>query len=381
MMNQILAAGVEDVSHRWRYPKLMISWSVSAWRCFLAVTLFASEAAATAPTLSVVVLPSRRPDAGSLRDRVHAVAESVAARLGAAVVPTQTPRSLDIVARLDRARHLALEGSIDEAAALMDPTLDEATRTIDALDVSAATELVTAVVRRAVIALARGEVALARRLLSRVLTYDPTFDLLPIERSPQVRAALDDVRRELGADRPLDPTDLGDACTHAAVIIVGRPSSTGTGATIELSRFDQCRLVARSTLSATDREASAVATLSQAALPREPGDRERRLARGRMVGGAVIALAGLALVATGAYYAAHAADLKGGLDRCTATAPCRGELLLSQGDDFDRSRITASTLLPVGVAALVASVVVFALAAKHRRSGRTLAVLHPAWAF
>jgi hypothetical protein len=351
---------------------------VFVFRRALVVVLLASDAAAAPSSLSVVVLPSRGPDAGALRDRAHAVAGSVAARLGLPLSSTRGGRALEITIRLRRARQLALAGSIDEAAALMDPTLEEAARAIDELDTSAGSELVTAIVRRVVIGLARGEVALARRLLARVLRYDPTFELLPGEGSPQVRAALDDLRNQAGGDSALEPADLGDVCARTSVILAARASSARPA--IELSRFDECRLVAHALVRAVD-EASAVAALSQVIPERRSDAGNDARARGRKIAGAIMGGAGLALAATGAYFAAHAAALKGSLDNCTAASPCPGQVLLSQGGDFDRSRIAASALLPVGAALVVAGALVYALASRHHRSGGAVATLQPTWTF
>src|SRR5262249_18565260 len=123
--------------------------------------------------------------------------------------------------------------------------------------VSQPEEFVVGHVRRAAIALARGELTQARALLSRLHRYDPTFALQHQEQTPQMAAVVADLRSQLGDAPPLDAADLG-ACQAHALLLVGRPRA---GDSLELLRFDYGKLIATVLLRDTEPAGVAVELL------------------------------------------------------------------------------------------------------------------------
>lgn len=319
-------------------------------------TLAPGRAHGSPVVVRAVALPSRDGDQASTAARVAA---RVAARLGGRVAAARP--ALPLRERLDEARTLAWRGELDEAAAALDEAIEAGAGAPDR--VSDAAGFVEGQVRRASIALARGEVARARALFSRLLRLDPSFVLSDEEESPQLRAALDDVRRQLGPRPALEPADLGDLCRASDVLLVVR---RGPGRAAEITRFDACREVGRVVLRAGDDEERAAATLARVA-PSGAGHVERP-ARGKIIAGAILGAAGLALGGVGTYYsvlAARRADVGAG---CEPTMPCTDAEIGRRLADYDTATVSAAVLLSAGVVALTVGTVLLAIGRKHPRA-------------
>src|SRR5262249_27990530 len=152
---------------------------------------------------------SRTGGDAELRARAASIAARIAERVGGAVQP-EDRSPIDLSPRLAHARQLAVQGALDEAAAALDATFVDAVRELGRIADGPA--FLTGHIRRSSIALARGEVTVARQLLARLHRYDPAFTLVPIESTPQLRASFQDVVAQLGPDPPVEPADLGDEC-------------------------------------------------------------------------------------------------------------------------------------------------------------------------
>jgi tetratricopeptide (TPR) repeat protein len=219
----------------------------------------AGTAAAEPAPVRALPLPTRRsPEA--LRARVDAVAAALARRLGAAVASHL--RGED--AALARGRELAARGDLDGAARALDPALDAAAEAPHRVGDPAL--LVAAHVARASIALARGEDRKADRVFERLLAYDPGFALADGERSPRASAALAAARQRLATIPELRVALLGDSCSEG-VLVVGRVLASGS---IELTRFDGCRRVARVVAAGSESTAELAAALDVIAEPPPP---------------------------------------------------------------------------------------------------------------
>src|SRR5262249_33443325 len=140
--------------------------------------------------------------------------------------------------KLTRARALTLSGALDDAATLLDAAIDQAARAPESI--LQPTPFVDALVQRAGIALARGEITRARTLLARLYRYDPSCVLQHEEQTPQLEAAASDVHQQLGAIPPLESGDLGPICAAHEVLLVPRRLLSGA---VEIQRFDRCRPV------------------------------------------------------------------------------------------------------------------------------------------
>src|SRR5262245_43717359 len=136
----------------------------------LAMVPALAQAQSGGPTIAGFTLPSRRVPVAELEARAQALAAKLAAQAGGQVVdPARKPRVE--LAALAQARSLALSGEVDQAALLYDVALGEGARIPHRLADPAS--LITALIKRASISLARGESARAEALLERVLRYDP----------------------------------------------------------------------------------------------------------------------------------------------------------------------------------------------------------------
>jgi hypothetical protein len=379
MAHQVLGCGdVQSICHdeilprfRWLTKGVIGSCGVRSLviACLSLTTLLGSARAASIDlTISGFALPSRSADPKVLGDRALQVAGLVAERLGGHVARSERP--LDLAARIKKGRQLIYTGAIDEAMAVLDSALDDAAKMPHRIAREDAGDLIAAHFVRATIAVAKGEVARARTLLQRLLQDDPSVELQPSEKNPQVQAALTDLRRQSSAPS-IEESTLGDACKGAEVVIVAR-ASTRTSA--EIVRFDRngasCRRVAQITvsLSTTDEDPRAADALAKSPPARLAAVGAERSSRTKLIVGAVLLAAGVAIAATGIYFAVDADHKLSNIGTsCTASAPCMPPNVNSLDDAYHRSTIAASVLVPVGVAALVAGGVLTALGAKHRQ--------------
>jgi hypothetical protein len=314
-------------------------WSISLLSIFLLSIAAVAPAHASPPTVASFALPSRDESPAAARSR-HA-AMLVAQRLRARLAPFTPP--VDVHERVTRARRLMAQVALDEAATLLDGIIEEGARA--PAQVSDPPSLIAAYVLRISIAVARGELERTRTLFARLLAYDPGFELLPDEDTPPMHAALMNARGQLGDVPKLDADDLGESCRATDVVIVGRMLR----GEVELSRYDDCHLVAQTSESADDALVAALA-VPRAELPAAV-PRGRPSGRAKIIAGAVLAGVGVALTATGIYFAADAAARENGIgDDC---APCTAAQYQTRGSAFMGSEIAASVLLPIAAAALV----------------------------
>ena len=217
-------------------------------------------------------LPTRHADAARLRARCEAIGQKLAPLLHAEyrAGPRQPERRFG--EELAAALQLFKSGALDEAALAYDRLIGPAAEVVHQLDRPA--ELVDASVVRATIAGARGERATAIALLGRLLRYDPTFSLEVGERTPTLKTLLAEAHERNRRLDSIETSDLGRACDQAEILLVARRSATG----LEVSRFDQCTLVARASAawSAPDEDiARALVERALAASARTDGARRR----------------------------------------------------------------------------------------------------------
>lgn len=186
------------------------------------------------PTLGVVVMPTR--DASQKLQKRSLEVGHAAARLMAGSVVKETPHSkvdAAMTRSLGKAQELASAGALDEAAATFDLALAHWSRNPQNIDGGI---LLSAMLERTTIALARKEEDLAVSLLSQALRYNPGLSLRPSERRPSMQEAMSQAKVQ---DLSLRPVDLGQACQAGAeILIVSRETETG----IEFLRFDRCSL-------------------------------------------------------------------------------------------------------------------------------------------
>ena len=352
--------------------------------CLIIFACLETEAIAPAaerePTIAAFVLPSRAPLAS---ERVHRIALRTVQRMGGSLAEDVRPLALG--ERLARARLFAQSGALDEAATIFDSVIEEGARSPHRISTAESAEFIAAHVRRATIALARGEMPRARMLLSRMLRYDAAVDLQPLEKNPQNQAVLADVRKQLGSHPALDASDLGDACQAATVLLVAR-RQTPSGFLID--RFDHCEQVAEVVVNDSESEEQVVTTLAKlpvrisitALTPAPPPrpllrNRSDRTGRAKIIAGALVAAAGVALAGAGVYYAVRAKeradDIQGG---CTASAPCLGIDIEHREDAYRGAAITGGVLVPMGALALVTGCVLAAVGIKQDRAHTTVAV-------
>jgi hypothetical protein len=206
-----------------------------------------------------LALPGRQGHAG-IAAAAARTAAALAGRLDKVEVSSWPPGAIDDALR--RGIQLSREGGLDDAAAALDPALDAGARAPHGL--RDAGLFVAAHTTRIAIALARGEAARADALFDRVLQYDPAFALSADEDSPRMREALVRAHQRAGRRPALAVATLGDACA-GHVLVVARGQVTGA---TELSRFDDCRLVAQAVVQARFDPEGAAALLDPS--PRRP---------------------------------------------------------------------------------------------------------------
>src|SRR5262245_46733194 len=81
--------------------------------------------ARAAPTVAGLALPTRQAEAEQNAERLRRLTSALAQRLGAASAPAAEPAG-ELSAAVQRARELALDVKLDEAALLLDRALDRA---------------------------------------------------------------------------------------------------------------------------------------------------------------------------------------------------------------------------------------------------------------
>jgi hypothetical protein len=191
-----------------------------------------------------MVLPTRSAEISQLRRRAQAIARGLAAKLRGTAVTVQP--ATEIANRLTEADGLARAARFDEAARAFDAALSEAAhephRIVDG------PLLVSALVRRASIAVARNETHTAEHLLARALRYDPAFQLTALEERPRLLGVVADQRKHLGERPPLGREDLGAACDSDVLVVLRVLSRDST----EVLRLDRCALVSQQILGADD---------------------------------------------------------------------------------------------------------------------------------
>ena len=331
----------------------------------LAILLFPTGAFAS-PSVRPVVMPSRGAEA-SWTQVATRIAESIAHRLSGKLAPAAWP--LRLHDRLARARQQALSGALDAAANLLDSALEEGARAPERLFELG--DFVDGHLRRISIALGRGEMAKARSLLSRLYRYDPRFTLEPVERSPQLEAALEEVRKSLGPDPQLEVGDLGEGCADEILIVVrraNRPPASGGGRGLELLRLDSCQLVARTQLDDSADVESAAAELARTPWARASLGRNLRAGRTQKIVGPILATLGAAAEIAGVYYAVLAGLRASNINQnCTTMAPCTGTELHKRSDAYQSAGIAGGLLVPVGAALLVSGAVFTTLGLRREK--------------
>jgi hypothetical protein len=215
-------------------------------------------------SLGALLLPTRRADADALRERARSLADAMARRWSWPGVRDSSSDGNELGARLAHASAQFKEGRLDEAATTFDAAIEEGAR--NPARVIDPRSFVNAHMARVAIALARGETERAHELVGRLLRYDPTVTPSEGEESPLMHQVFAEERAKLGTAPPIGRRDLQGAC-DGRVLLVARPLADGV---LELSRFDDCRLVAH-TLSRTDADDErAVGVLAEPAPARAP---------------------------------------------------------------------------------------------------------------
>ncbi len=173
--------------------------------------------------------------------------------------PSRKP--IELVAPFERAKSLARRAMFDEAAVAFDELIGRALRAPQRVDAPA--QLISSMVARISIAIARHEPRRASELLDRLLRFDPAVSLPADEDEPGIHAQLQIARKKLGPQPTIGADELGAACRAADVLVVAR---TLEGGRVELTRFDDCRQVARIEIVGGDDHAAAAA-LAPSTLP------------------------------------------------------------------------------------------------------------------
>ena len=331
--------------------------------------MLGASAARAEVVLTTVALPSS-PDFS--RAHLDSIGALTASRLSVPFRPNLAPQ-LPLADRLKRARSLSVAGKIDEAAQLLDEVLAEGTRAPERIPEPSS--FVAGALRRAAIAMGRGEAQVGQEILERLYRWDPTLTLAPVDATPPLTAALEEIRTRFGKSPPLVRTDLG-ALDTAAITLVARRTADG----LEVSRFDDGQLTTRVIARATDREVA----LELARVPAQKALTKRgsQLARKEMIAGPVLAAIGAELAGTGIYFAVHAASRIDAINRgCTMTMPCNNTQNGAWGSDQHSSTAVASVLLPVGAALLVTGTVLAVVGARHRQSSMAVRSSGLAWSF
>jgi hypothetical protein len=233
--------------------------------------LFSAGSASAAPRVLGFAFPGRNNDA--LATRVERVTEEVARAIGGALVPADDPnrQPIELVAPFERAKSLARRAMFDEAAVAFDELIGRGLRAPQRVDAPA--QLISSMVARISIAVARHEPRRAAELLDRLLRFDPAVSLPADEDEPGIHAQLQLLRKKLGPQPTIGADELGAACRAADVLVVAR---TLDGGRVELTRFDDCRQVARTELVGGDDHAAAAAlaptTLAHGAVELTPAN-------------------------------------------------------------------------------------------------------------
>jgi hypothetical protein len=295
--------------------------------------------------VATMILPARGEAWTAARPRLRAIGAAVANRLGLALARDPAGDALHLSTRLAAARQLAVRGALDPAAAALDQALADAAAAPE--QVADAGELVSAHLRLAGIALARGEQARARELLARLYRYHPALALSPVDATPQLQSAFAEVKARLGPDPALEPADLGARGRDAPVLVVARLVPGG----LELSRYDRGMLVAR----AMGDDASVVAALAPLparALATTPAGSPRR--GGSVLRPMLLAL-GAAALGGGIYFAVLASSRADRIAQgCSPAMPCSDAQWRAWGDDYDSAHTLALVLVPAGAVAIAA---------------------------
>jgi hypothetical protein len=347
--------------------------SVVVWVrvCLVILGLLPSVARPATPEREVLalLLPTQRLDAELVSQRVIQIARLVAARLSVPPVRAEDLRPrIDHSARLREAHALAIDGSLDEAALILDVVLEDEARNPHRL--AAPREFLAGHLWRIAIALARQERARTSELVRRLLRYDPDVRVESAEESPQLRQLLAEAKR-VG---PMTPgaDDLGEACHEFEVVIAGRvqerPEIAADARGLELFRFDRCRLVARALATGRNGDVVIAALAAPALPPRALSPAYRRERTLGLVTGAL----GLTLLAAGTYFAVEASGQADDIARgCTTVAPCPGGLVRQRASDIDSSTLSARILWATGGAALVTSVVLYWMSGRQEEGSKT----------
>jgi hypothetical protein len=345
---------------------------VHIWRCFeqlgtldpmrlIAVLLCIGVAeqsfAAEKPTVVGVLLPSR---GAASAERAANLTKRLSEKWNG-VLETAPPHP-DLAARLERARALASSGHVDEAANVYDAALEDGAR---AIAQTSGGDFVRAHVQRAAIALARGENERGRALLARLLSYDPTFALLPNERSPQLVDALEAARGSVRRGPEVMNEAAQSACHSADVLVLFRARGDGQ---LDMARYDRCAIVGSA--SGTDDELIRALESPRPQLTHAVQSRPRD--RAKVIGGIVTLSLSLGLLVTGTYFAADAAQDRENLNHgCSPTMTCTSDELSRRYDQYHLSTTLAATLSAVGAAGLIAGGLVIHMGT--RSSPKTLA--------
>lgn len=282
----------------------------------------------TKPTIAGIALPTRRTTSLALRAREVATA---LAQLDHDLQLVVHDQPLDLSRPFGRAELLYSQARFDQSASVLDAALDQAAPIPHRIADPAA--LVSAMVKRISIAIARGESARSEELIARLLHYDPASALLPAEDDPRTHAALEVVRSKLGPSPPLGPDVLAELCRVAAVVIVARAVEAEG---VEFIRYDRCRIVAQfRALTASDDVRAAAQLVVHSAERPLPGTAASRpinaaepprFARPMVVAGAATLGVGIAAITAGGVFFALAKSSSDELNRTPENAPYNADL-------------------------------------------------------
>jgi hypothetical protein len=321
----------------------------------LLLCLLTSAPASAKATLTHFVLPSRRAGAPARAARLERMAATVSQRL--AVERAAVSSDVDVAPAVNRAKSLALEVKLDEAAALIDETLARAMSRLDRL--SSPSPFVSGHLDRISIAIARNEGDKITQLFDRLLKFDPAFALAGDERRPRLSQPLESARKRLAPTPTLSADDLGASCRAADVVLAARGLDAST---LEIFRFDRCQLVARATSANEAGDAAAAAELSKEPFAGAPAavtvEKTRKIywvPLGLGIGAIAIGAVGAGLTGSAAadYY-----DLRG---QCGQTGDCAP----SSADTARAKERAGYALIGIAGALAVTSVIVWLVQRRH----------------